>query len=89
MKSILLIFGLLVSANVLASGASDTAEAVTEAIANFEASNSAATVNDFKGVKASPSSHGVSVTIYLNSGEKIGYGCHRHHSNDPFECHES
>ncbi|MBK24560.1 MAG: hypothetical protein CME70_11250 [Halobacteriovorax sp.] len=89
MKTILLALALLTSLNVFASGASDTAEAVTETIATFEADNDEATIADFKGVKASPNGHGVSVTVYLKSGSKTKYGCHRHSASEPFECHEN
>ncbi|MBK26974.1 MAG: hypothetical protein CME70_23425 [Halobacteriovorax sp.] len=89
MKSILLTLTLLVSFNLFASGASDTAEAVTETIRLFEESHDEDTIADFKGVKASPNDHGVSVTVYLNSGSKMKFGCHRHSANEPFECHHN
>jgi hypothetical protein len=88
MKTILITISLLTSFSIFASSASDTAEAVTETIVQFELNNDEDTVSNFKGVKASPNSSGVTVTLYLNTGTKTVYGCHRHGSEDPFECHE-
>lgn len=67
----------------------DTAEAVTEALKLFERDNDAQTVEDFKGLKASPNSHGLSVKIYMNNRGPLSYSCHRHSDNEPFECHDS
>lgn len=87
MKTLLLSLALLVSTNSFATSSTDTAEAVTEAIKTFEAAHDDATISDFKGVKASPNDHGVSVSIYLKSGTKMKFGCHRHAADVPFECH--
>ncbi len=67
----------------------DTSEAVETALATFESDNGQATVNLYKGIKAAPNSHGVTVKVYLTDGSKINYACHRHEAADPFECHIS
>ncbi len=90
MKNLLLALTLLVSFNAFsATPSTDTAEAVAETIKLFEADHSADEIADFKGIKASPNSHGVSVTVYLKSGSKMKYGCHRHSAGEPFECHHN
>jgi hypothetical protein len=88
MKNLVLGLALLVSATgFAATNSSETAAGITAAVEVFEANHDAATIADFKGIKASPANGGVSVTIYLNSGTKMKYGCHRHSASDPFECH--
>lgn len=89
MKNLLLALSLLVSTAAFANPATETAEAVTEAMNLFQKDHSADEVNDLKGIKASPNSHGVNVTVYLKSGTKMKYGCHRHSANEPFECHHN
>jgi hypothetical protein len=93
MKKMLLITSvLLISTGVFANSAStlsDTSEAVGTALTQFESESTAADVSLFKGIKASPSGHGVSVKVYLTNGTKISYSCHRHEDSDPFECHQS
>lgn len=88
MKTILLTLAVLTSVNVFAAPTTDTAEAVSEAISLFAGSNPEEVTSDFRGIKASPNDKGVSVTVYLKSGTKMKYGCHRHDVTDPFECHE-
>ncbi|MFT6070475.1 MAG: hypothetical protein ACJAYQ_002829 [Bacteriovoracaceae bacterium] len=88
MKNVILGLALLVSATAFAAtDSSETAAGIAEAVKVFEANHDEQTIADFKGIKASPKSGGVSVTIYLNNGDKMKYGCHRHSASDPFECH--
>lgn len=85
---VFLLFATSVFANA-GDALTDTSEAVAKALLTFKEDNSADVVSKFKGVKAAPNSHGVTITIYLTVGDSIGYGCHRHEDNDPFECHET
>jgi hypothetical protein len=98
MKKLLIGLLLLTSVNVFAHGdedheksaaLKDTAEAVTTALVLFEKDNDTATVNDYKGLKATPNDHGVLVKVYTNSRGNAAYGCHRHEPAVPFECHQS
>tara|TARA_R110000868_G_scaffold132380_3_gene343234 strand:+ start:54887 stop:55174 length:288 start_codon:yes stop_codon:yes gene_type:complete len=68
---------------------SETAEAISAALAEYQASYPDAQTQ-FKGVRAATAtSSGAKVKIYLNnSDETIDFGCHRHSAADPFECHE-
>ncbi len=89
MKNLVIGLALLISATgFAATNSSETAEGVVEAVRLFEDSNSEETVANFKGIKASANSHGVTVEIFLKDKTKIKYGCHRHGAGDPFECHE-
>lgn len=90
MKKILCALALLTfSVTAMASGDKlvDTSEAVVEALTEFRKTQDSDTVTDFKGLKASPGDHGVTVKIYTNSRGTTNYGCHRHDQNEPFECH--
>lgn len=100
MKKVFILFAfiLLLSTVAFASGlhdgphdeknrVSETVAGVAMALQTFQEENSAETVAEFKGIKASPNDHGVSVKVYLNSGDPIAYGCHRHEDDEPFECH--
>ncbi|MBH48142.1 MAG: hypothetical protein CME71_08230 [Halobacteriovorax sp.] len=69
---------------------SETADAVSAALTEYQASYGADAQVQFKGVRAAAASaNGAKVKIYLNNTEDtIDYGCHRHDASDPFECHE-
>ncbi len=65
----------------------DTNEALTEALREFKTSQKSDVLDNFTGVKAWPVKGGVKVKIYLKENKSLSYSCHRHHDNDPFECH--
>lgn len=72
-----------------ANPVSETAAAVTAALTEFQAGYGADIQAQFKGVRAAAATNsGAKVKIYLSTDETIDYGCHRHDSSDPFECHE-
>lgn len=95
MKKILCLvaFVTIASSNVFATTGqtkiTDTTDAISAALADFSKGLTTEEVQNFKGVKGYPKSHGVSVKVFLVVGETVTYGCHRHTNNDPIECHLS
>ena len=92
MKNLVLSGLFLVSSTVVMAGGSklvDTQEAVNEALAEFQKTQTHEVVDSFNGVKAWPTKGGVKAKIYLTGNGSISYSCHRHDSDEPFECHES
>lgn len=65
----------------------DTNEAVTEALNEFKRSQSSDVVESFTGIKAWPVSGGIKAKVYLKGNKSVSYSCHRHHDDEPFECH--
>lgn len=89
MKKILLSCFILLSAMTFSNEVKifDTNEAVTEALNEFKRSQSADVIDTFTGIKAWPVTGGVKAKIYLKDKKSISYSCHRHHDDEPFECH--
>ena len=90
MKGFLLFTSILLfSTATFANSLTDTSEAVTTALIQFESDSTASDLSLFKGIQASPSEHGAKVKVFLTNGTKVIYSCHRHEESDPFECHQS
>ncbi|PIP95751.1 MAG: hypothetical protein COW00_00420 [Bdellovibrio sp. CG12_big_fil_rev_8_21_14_0_65_39_13] len=66
----------------------DTTEAIQTAVNEFKDVAEDADINAFESIKTTPATGAVNVTIHLKSRSAWTFSCHRHHSNDPMECHE-
>lgn len=89
MKTLSLGFLLLISSNAFAADLiEDTTDAIEAAIGEFRDTAEVADVQDFQGISTTPDSGGVKVMISLKSRSAWSFQCHRHHANDPMECHE-
>lgn len=89
MKTFSLGLLLLISTNAFAADLiEDTTEAIQSAISEFKDIAEVADVQAFEGVSTTPTTGAVKVTISLKSRSAWSFSCHRHHANDPMECHE-
>jgi len=66
----------------------DTSESIQTAINEFKDIAEDADLKAFESISTTPDSGGVKVMISLKSRSAWSFHCHRHHSNDPVECHE-
>ncbi len=88
MKSLIILVGIFLSSSVLANAKiTDTQEAVTQAVTDFQNMASATQVKNFNGVKAWPVFGGVKVKVYVKGSDSMDLSCHRHSDSEPFECH--
>ncbi|MCR9204653.1 MAG: hypothetical protein NXH75_08760 [Halobacteriovoraceae bacterium] len=88
MKAILISLALTLSVSTMANPKiTDTQEAISQAIADFQAMATASAQANFNGVKAWPVSGGVKVKVYVKGADSMDLSCHRHSDSEPFECH--
>lgn len=88
MKKILVSLALTLSVSSMANPKiTDTQDAVSQAIEDFQSMASNSAQANFNGVKAWPVSGGIKVKVYIKGSDSMDLSCHRHSDSEPFECH--